>query len=68
MDIDYEKSFGEKDGYEAAKAWLHFGFIKMNIQTIYAFAHIKILVREDSRKKGMQRKTNLMDLIPCRLV
>jgi RimJ/RimL family protein N-acetyltransferase len=38
------EDFGGKGyGYEVAKAWLYFGFIKMNIQTIYASAHIKIL-------------------------
>jgi hypothetical protein len=29
-------------GYEVAKAWLYFGFIKMN-KPIYASAHIKIV-------------------------
>jgi RimJ/RimL family protein N-acetyltransferase len=39
-----EKSFGKGYGYEAAKAWLHHGFIKMKIQTIYASQILKILV------------------------
>jgi RimJ/RimL family protein N-acetyltransferase len=30
---------GKSYGYEVAKAWLYFGFIKMNIQPIYASAH-----------------------------
>ncbi|SEA50728.1 Protein N-acetyltransferase, RimJ/RimL family [Flavobacterium gillisiae] len=36
-----EEFWGRGYGYEAAKAWLHHGFMKMNIQTIYASAHIK---------------------------
>jgi RimJ/RimL family protein N-acetyltransferase len=36
-----EEFWGKGYGYEVAKAWLYFGFIKMNIQTIYASAHIK---------------------------
>jgi hypothetical protein len=56
LGIDYEKSFGKRYGYEAAKAGLPRSFIKMKIQTIYASANIKILVRKISRKIGMQRK------------
>jgi hypothetical protein len=37
---------GKGYGYEVAKAWLYFGFIKMNIQPIYASAHIKISSEE----------------------
>jgi hypothetical protein len=40
------EEFWGKDGYEVAKAWLYFGFIKMNIQPIYASAHIKIVAPE----------------------
>jgi RimJ/RimL family protein N-acetyltransferase len=40
-----EEFWGKGYGYEVAKAWLYFGFIKMNIQTIYASAHIKISSR-----------------------
>jgi RimJ/RimL family protein N-acetyltransferase len=36
-----EEFWGKGYGFEAAKAWLDHGFIKMNIQTIYASAHIE---------------------------
>ena len=34
-----EKHWGKGYGYESAKAWLDYGFEKMNIKTIYASAH-----------------------------
>jgi RimJ/RimL family protein N-acetyltransferase len=45
-----EEFWGKGYGYEVAKAWLYFGFIKMNIQTIYASAHIKILAQMNFEK------------------
>jgi ribosomal-protein-alanine N-acetyltransferase len=34
-----EEHWGKGYGYESAKAWLDYGFEKMNIKTIYASAH-----------------------------
>jgi RimJ/RimL family protein N-acetyltransferase len=46
-----EEFWGKGYGYEVAKAWLYFGFIKMNIQTIYASAHIKNISSDEFWKK-----------------
>ena len=35
-----EEHWGKGYGYESAKAWLDYGFEKMNIKTIYASAHL----------------------------
>jgi hypothetical protein len=59
------EEFWEKYGYEVAKAWLYFGFIKMNIQPIYASAHIKI-VAQILEKLGLRLVSEYNhDGIPC---
>lgn len=35
-----EEHWGKGYGYESAKAWLDYGFEKMNIKTMYASAHV----------------------------
>lgn len=69
-DIGYrlrEEYWGKGYGYEAAKAWLHHGFFEMNIQTIYASAHVENLAsRKILEKIGLQlvSEYNYQD-IPC---
>jgi hypothetical protein len=61
-----EEFWGKGYGYEVAKAWLYFGFIKMNIQTIYASAHIKILAQMNFGKIGLRLVSEYNhDGIPC---
>jgi len=62
-----EEFWGKGYGYEAAKAWLHHGFIKMKIQTIYASANIEnISSRKILEKIGMQPKNEFeWNSIPC---
>jgi hypothetical protein len=44
---------------------LGYSFIKMNIQTIYASAHIKILAPDEFGKIGLRLVSNNHDGIPC---
>jgi RimJ/RimL family protein N-acetyltransferase len=58
-DIGYrlqEKHWGKGYGYEAAKAWLDYGFNAMKIQTMYSSAHIDNTGSNAILKKlGMQQ-------------
>ena len=69
-DIGYrlrEEYWGKGYGYEAAKAWLYHGFLKMNIQTIYASAHVEnVASRKILEKIGLKlvSEYNYQD-IPC---
>jgi RimJ/RimL family protein N-acetyltransferase len=62
-----EEFWGKGYGYEAAKAWLHHGFIKMNIPIIYASAHIEnVGSRRILEKIGLRLVSEYNhDGIPC---
>ncbi|PKH68255.1 GNAT family N-acetyltransferase [Flavobacterium sp. ALD4] len=62
-----EEFWGKGYGYEAAKAWLHYGFIKMNLAIIYASAHIEnVGSRRILEKIGLRLVSEYNhDSIPC---
>lgn len=69
-DIGYrfaEAYWGKGYGYEAAKAWLDYGFNEMNIPAIYASAHIdNIGSNKILQKIGLEQKQQYLHYnLPC---
>lgn len=69
-DIGYrfkEEYWGKGYAYEAAKAWLHYGFLKMNILSINASVHIdNVASRKILEKIGLKMVAEYQyQDIPC---